>query len=194
MKKRYGSPEAIQQTEELMSFIANTAYQSSALLAKEKGPFLLYDEEKYLKSEYLKNLSDETRALIKKHGIRNSHLLSIQPTGNCVRKNTKIKTDRGEISIDDIFKLNKIDINKSVKNKWYIPILDIKAETINGYGRITGLYINDKKNILSIKTKNNNLIEGTLEHKVLVKINDKEAIWKKLDDLKVGDKILKKKI
>ncbi len=82
MKKRYGSPDAIQQTEELMSFIANTAYQSSALLAKEKGPFLLYDEEKYLKSEYLKNLSDETRALIKKHGIRNSHLLSIQPTGN----------------------------------------------------------------------------------------------------------------
>jgi len=194
MKKRYGSPEAIQQTEELMSFIANTAYQSSALLAKEKGPFLLYDEEKYLKSEYLKNLSQETRDLIKKYGIRNSHLLSIQPTGNCVRKNTIIKTDRGEISIDDIFKLNKIDINKSIKNKWYIPILDIKAKTINGYGRITGLYINDKKNILSIKTKNNNLIEGTLEHKVLVKINDKEAIWKKLDDLKVGDKILKEKI
>jgi len=194
MKKRYGSDEAIKLTEELMSFISNTAYQSSALLAKEKGSFLLYDEEKYLKSEYLKILSKETKDLIKKYGIRNSHLLSIQPTGNCVRKNTKIKTDRGEISIDDIFKLNKININKSVKNKWYIPILDIKAETINGYERITGLYINDKKNILSIKTKNNNLIEGTLEHKVLVKINDKEAVWKKLDDLKVGDKILKKKI
>lgn len=193
MKKRYGSPDAIQQTEELMSFISNTAYQSSALLAKEKGPFLLYDEEKYLKSEYLKNLSDETKSLIKKHGIRNSHLLSVQPTGNCVRKNTIIKTGEGEMTIDQIFKLNKININKSVKNRWYIPIMDIKAETIDGYSRITGMYINDKKDILSIKTKNDNLIEGTLEHKVLVKVSDKEAIWKNLGDLKVGDKILKKK-
>ena len=30
--------------------------------------------------------------------------------------------------------------------------------------------------------------------KVLVKVSDKEAIWKNLGDLKVGDKILKKKI
>ena len=82
MKKRYGSDEAIKLTEELMSFIANTAYQSSALLAKEKGAFILYEEDKYLKSEYLKVLSKETKDLIKKYGIRNSHLLSIQPTGN----------------------------------------------------------------------------------------------------------------
>ena len=82
MKKRYGSPEAIACTEELMSFIANMAYQSSAKLAEEKGSFLLYDEEKYLQSEYLKVLSQETMDLIKKHGIRNSHLLSVQPTGN----------------------------------------------------------------------------------------------------------------
>jgi ribonucleotide reductase alpha subunit len=82
MKKRYGSKEVLKLTEELMSFIANTAYQSSALLAKEKGAFLFYDEEKYLKSNYLEVLSKETKDLIKKHGIRNSHLLSIQPTGN----------------------------------------------------------------------------------------------------------------
>jgi len=82
MKKRYGSPEALKITEELMSFIANTAYQSSALLAEEKGAFLLYDTDKYSKSNYLKVLSKETKDLIKKHGIRNSHLLSIQPTGN----------------------------------------------------------------------------------------------------------------
>ena len=82
MKKRYGSKEAIEMTNKLMEFIANTAYQSSALLAKEKGYFPLYQEEKYLKSKFIENLSDETKNLIKKHGIRNSHLLSIQPTGN----------------------------------------------------------------------------------------------------------------
>ena len=82
MKKRYGGDEALKMTDELMNFIANTAYQSSAFLAKEKGSFLLYDEEKYLQSKYIMNLSDETKAIIKQNGMRNSHLLSVQPTGN----------------------------------------------------------------------------------------------------------------
>jgi ribonucleoside-diphosphate reductase alpha chain len=82
MKKRYGSQETLKSTYDLMEFIANIAYQSSALLAKEKGSFPLYEQEKYLKSNFVENLSDETKNLIKKHGIRNSHLLSIQPTGN----------------------------------------------------------------------------------------------------------------
>jgi ribonucleoside-diphosphate reductase alpha chain len=82
MKIRYGGKQALEMTEKLMNFIANTTYQSSALLAKEKGYFPLYQEEKYLKSKFIENLSDETKELIKKYGIRNSHLLSIQPTGN----------------------------------------------------------------------------------------------------------------
>lgn len=82
LKLRYGSPEALEMTERLMQFIANTAYQSSALLAKEKGCFPLYNEELYLQSDFLKVLSDETIDLIKQYGVRNSHLLSIQPTGN----------------------------------------------------------------------------------------------------------------
>ena len=83
LKLKYGSSEALKITEELMSYISNIAYQSSALLAKEKGSFLLYKQEEYLNSNFIKNtLSNETINLIKKYGIRNSHLLSIQPTGN----------------------------------------------------------------------------------------------------------------
>ena len=82
MKIKYGSKEALKITEKLMNFIMNKSYQSSALLSKEKGPFKLYDEEKYLKGNFVKNLSKETLDIIKKHGLRNSHLLSVQPTGN----------------------------------------------------------------------------------------------------------------
>jgi ribonucleoside-diphosphate reductase alpha chain len=82
LKMRYGSEEALNITEKLMSFISNTAYQASALIAKEKGVFKLYDREKYLAGNFVKNLSVETIELIKKYGLRNSHLLSIQPTGN----------------------------------------------------------------------------------------------------------------
>jgi len=83
LKVRYGSDEALNLTNKLMDFLANKAYQSSAIIASEKGVFPLYDEEKYLNSKFIKDsLSEETIEMIKKYGIRNSHLLSIQPTGN----------------------------------------------------------------------------------------------------------------
>lgn len=82
MKVRYGSEEALNLTEELGSFIMNEAYRASALLAKEKGAFPLFDKDKYLKSEFIKKLDVETLELIAQYGTRNSHLLSIQPTGN----------------------------------------------------------------------------------------------------------------
>ncbi len=83
LKVRYGSEDALKLTNELMDFLANQAYQSSAMIAKEKGSFRLFDKDKYLQSNFIKMaLSKETQDMISKYGIRNSHLLSIQPTGN----------------------------------------------------------------------------------------------------------------
>lgn len=82
MKVAYGSKKALKMTDELASFFVNKLYQSSAMLAKEKGAFPLFDKKKYLESNFVKKLWPETIELIKKYGIRNSHLTSIQPTGN----------------------------------------------------------------------------------------------------------------
>lgn len=82
LKVRYGSNKALKITEKLNEFIANEAYKASALLSKEKGSFPLYDAGKYLSGQFVQILSDETKSLMKKYGMRNSHLLSIQPTGN----------------------------------------------------------------------------------------------------------------
>ena len=79
---KYGSKKALELTEDLMQFITNEAYIASAMLAKEKGAFPLYDEEQYLRSEFVKTLNPETFDMIAAYGIRNSHLTSIQPTGN----------------------------------------------------------------------------------------------------------------
>jgi ribonucleoside-diphosphate reductase alpha chain len=81
LKTKYGSKKALKLTESLCKTWANAAYSASAMLAKEKGAFPLYDS-RYLDSEFLKVLEPETIALIKKYGIRNSHILSIAPTGN----------------------------------------------------------------------------------------------------------------
>ncbi len=82
MKVRYGSDKALKLTEKLGDFIMNEAYQASAGLAEEKGAFPLYDSKKYLAGHFVKGLSKETKKIISEKGIRNSHLLSIQPTGN----------------------------------------------------------------------------------------------------------------
>ena len=79
---KYGSKKCLEMTESLMDFIRDEAYRASIEIAKEKGVFELYDEEKYLESNFVKTLSPSVQKLIKKHGIRNSHLLSLQPTGN----------------------------------------------------------------------------------------------------------------
>ncbi|MBT4761269.1 MAG: adenosylcobalamin-dependent ribonucleoside-diphosphate reductase [Bdellovibrionaceae bacterium] len=82
MKQRYGSESALKLTEKLCQFIMNQAYRTSSELAKEKGVFEIFDKEAYLGGEFVKNLDEEVREMIKENGIRNSHLLSIQPTGN----------------------------------------------------------------------------------------------------------------
>jgi ribonucleoside-diphosphate reductase alpha chain len=50
-------------------------------LAKEKGSFTLFDAERYLAGKFVQKLPEDVREGIAKHGIRNSHLTSIAPTG-----------------------------------------------------------------------------------------------------------------
>ena len=79
---RYGSEEAAATTEEWMHAIARAAYLASVDLAKEKGAFPLFDAEKYLQEgTFASRLPDHIKDAIRKHGIRNSHLLSLAPTG-----------------------------------------------------------------------------------------------------------------
>ncbi len=77
----YGTEGYIKLREKAAKMLRNIAYESSALLAAEKGAFPLYDKEKYLQGKFIKTLPKRIRDLVAEHGIRNSHLLSIAPTG-----------------------------------------------------------------------------------------------------------------
>ncbi len=78
---RYGSPEAAAQTESWLKAVQRAAYLASAELAREKGPFPLFDKEAYLAGETIAELDDDVRAEIAEYGIRNALLTSIAPTG-----------------------------------------------------------------------------------------------------------------
>lgn len=77
----YGSPDFLAFTAEVLEHVTIQSYMTSALLAKEKGPFPLYDPALYLSGKFVRGLPEEVLELIRAHGIRNSHLTSIAPTG-----------------------------------------------------------------------------------------------------------------
>jgi len=78
---RYGSEEAVKAVDHWLSRFTNEAYRTSALLAKEKGAFPLYNEDFFIEAPMVKSLDRDVVSLIAAHGIRNSHLTSIAPTG-----------------------------------------------------------------------------------------------------------------
>lgn len=77
----YGSTGYIKLREKAARILRDGAYEASILLAAEKGAFPLYDKELYAKGKFIKTLPKRLRELLDRHGIRNSHLLSIAPTG-----------------------------------------------------------------------------------------------------------------
>ena len=78
---RYGTPEAASRAGDWARQINRAAYLASAGLAAEKGVFPLFDREPYLAGQTVRELDEDVRAAIGKHGIRNALLTSIAPTG-----------------------------------------------------------------------------------------------------------------
>jgi ribonucleoside-diphosphate reductase alpha chain len=92
-EKEYGSPEGNELVDKVFETIATTAYRTSIEIAKEKGSFPFLDvlpngepnvngREKLINSGYLKTMPEDIREGILKYGIRNSHLLTVAPTGS----------------------------------------------------------------------------------------------------------------
>ncbi len=77
----YGTPAAARMAGEVMQRLCETAYQTSIELAREKGAFARLDKDKHLQGKFISHLPPEIREGIARHGIRNSHLTAIAPTG-----------------------------------------------------------------------------------------------------------------
>jgi ribonucleoside-diphosphate reductase alpha chain len=78
---RYDSDPARAQAADWARELRDAAYRASIALAREKGAFPLLDAERLLDSGMARRLPEDIRADIRAHGLRNSHLLSIAPTG-----------------------------------------------------------------------------------------------------------------
>jgi ribonucleoside-diphosphate reductase alpha chain len=80
-RTRYGSDESVTLIESWLKTVERAAYRASAELAAEKGPFPLFNAQRFLAQPSVQALDDDTRAAIARGGIRNGLLTSIAPTG-----------------------------------------------------------------------------------------------------------------
>ena len=78
---RYNSEEGFAFGALVAETMRDEAYRASMDLADEKGSFPALDAEQYLSSGFASRLPADIREGIRARGIRNSHLLSIAPTG-----------------------------------------------------------------------------------------------------------------
>src|SRR5881409_1958069 len=82
LRLKYDTDEARRMAARVAEAMRDQAYQGSVELARERGAFPLFNADLYLSgSSFAARLPASIKEQIKKSGIRNSHLLSIAPTG-----------------------------------------------------------------------------------------------------------------
>ena len=91
-EKEYGSEEGNELVDKIFETIAVTAYEASIELGKERGsfPFLEGETEEetnrlrqaFINTGYMQKMPEHVRQGILENGIRNSHLLTVAPTGS----------------------------------------------------------------------------------------------------------------
>ncbi len=81
---QYGSDIGIEFAVEVQKTLAIEAYRSSVFLAKERGPFPMYDSQREKNNPFINRIKNEDAELYSdmvKYGRRNIALLTIAPTG-----------------------------------------------------------------------------------------------------------------
>jgi ribonucleoside-diphosphate reductase alpha chain len=76
----YGTPSYVSTQSYLLSALRDATYSTSVDIARVKGAFPMFDADKYGRSPFIQTLPSDIQSRIR-GGIRNSHLLSIAPTG-----------------------------------------------------------------------------------------------------------------
>jgi ribonucleoside-diphosphate reductase alpha chain len=82
LKLRYDTDAARDMATKISEYMRDRSYLYSVELAKERGAFPLFNADMYLSGgNFASRLPNDIKEQIRKHGLRNSHLLSIAPTG-----------------------------------------------------------------------------------------------------------------
>jgi len=122
---KYGSLEAVKFTRKVMKTLTYEAYSASADLATEKGSFPFF-KPNYLDSEFIKSFPKDLQDKLRQCGMRNSHLISVAPTGTI-----SFTADNISSGIEPVFAL---EYDRTVQTEEGTSIIKMQDYVYRNYG------------------------------------------------------------
>ncbi|PJF22540.1 MAG: hypothetical protein CUN56_05480 [Phototrophicales bacterium] len=182
LRIRYGSQQSVEFIDKLYRFIAENAYLTSSQIAAEKGTFPMFDAEKFLESGFMQQMPEHIRQTIRENGIRNVTLLTQAPTG-CVAPDTLISTASG---IRPIVELGDPD-----GEQWQIVTHEVHTDV--GLRKASHFYVNGFVPVKTMTTKHGFNLTATHNHRIRIIDENGDYVWRRMDELSIGDKVVLKK-
>ena len=169
---KYGSKESINLINQIGRLLINEALRESALLAEKDGPFPDYKAEAVLKSPFLlANVDEDVLDLIKEHGLRNSQLLTIAPTGSI---STLIGCSNG---VEPIFQISYTRKTESIHSE--DTYYEVYTQIVKDYMEVNNLSNEDELPEFIITT-------SSLDYKDRIKV---QAAWQQFIDASISSTV-----
>lgn len=139
----------------------------------------------------------ESAKVVKEENARVAELIGInkaarttctKPAG-CQIPSTEIKTDRGLMSLDEIFKTNGVDLGDKLGEyrEWYEVTEDIFVyNSLDEKKRINKLFVNGYEETVKFTMEDGSTIECTPNHKFMMK----DGTWKEAREINTDDDFL----
>ncbi len=177
---RYGSEDAIDFSAEVHKTVALETYRSSVNMARERGPFAIYDMHLEKDNPFINRLKAEDEQLhrdMQKYGRRNIALLTIAPTGT-----TSLMTQTTS-GIEPVFlpvyrRRRKVNPNDSSVKVAYIDEVGDAWEEYNVFHHkfITWLEVNGY-NVEEVKKYDDKQINKLVEKSPYHKATSNDVDW-----------------
>lgn len=178
-KVRYDSQEALDLSEEFMERWQFNLLTASCRLARERGEVAWFREKSKYADGWLPNDGkwkfiphedwEKLRQDILKYGLRNLTLSAIPPAA-CQSKQSKIQTPNGNMSLDEIMKLQDISSNALELDgiqRWVEFKKPVDVITRDGIREVNRIWYNGKQPTRKLTFEDGNTYEFTLNHKLL---------------------------
>lgn len=126
----YGSRGFLAFEAQVLDTLATISYLTSVELAREKGAFPVFDADRYCEGAFIRRLDPEVQQAIREHGVRNSHLTSVAPTGTI-----SMCADNVSSSVEPVLAFNQERAVKLPDGEQLFQIPDFGAEFLSVRGR-----------------------------------------------------------
>jgi ribonucleoside-diphosphate reductase alpha chain len=197
----YDSDEGRAWAAAITALMTGHAYATSARTAGRMGPFAGYADnaepmlnvlrmhraevakvdEDVVPPELLgaaQRSWDEAVEVAEIHGVRNSQASVLAPTG-CLVGGTLVPTSHGLVRLGSL--------GDPIGAQW--QSLDTDVQTDDGPRRATQFYVNGLEPVVDVTTARGYRLRGTTKHRVKVVDTDGQWVWRRLADLRAGDRV-----